>query len=160
MGAKIKTNAIRLLDTHKIEYEVFTYESNDGHIDGVAVAEKLNQNPKQVFKTLVTQGKSKEFYVFAIPVAEELDLKKAEGITGEKKIELIATKDLLKITGYIRGGCSPLGMKKQFKTFIHESALEFQQFIFSGGKIGIQIKMNPKDLEGIIPLGFEDLTRE
>lgn len=160
MGAKVKTNAIRLLDTHKLQYEVFTYENKDGQIDGVAVAAKLNQNPKQVFKTLVTEGKSKEHYVFVIPVAEELDLKKAEKVTGEKKIELIPTKDLLKTTGYIRGGCSPLGMKKQFKTFIHKSALEFEQFIFSGGKIGVQIMMNPKDLETMIPVGFEDLIRD
>ncbi|WP_270251986.1 Cys-tRNA(Pro) deacylase, partial [Clostridium perfringens] len=119
---KLKTNAMRILDSKKVSYEMLSYESEDGKIDGISVAHKIGVDEKNVFKTLVAQGTSKELYVFVIPVAEELDLKNAAKIAGEKKVEMIAVKDIMKYTGYIRGGCSPIGMKKNYKTFIHESA--------------------------------------
>ena len=153
-----KTNAMRALDKGKIEYKVYEYECKDGKIDGVAVANKLSQDVKMVFKTLVAQGNSKELYVFVIPVDEELDLKKAARVADEKKIEMIHVKDINKHTGYIRGGCSPLAMKKQYKTFIHISAEELDTIIFSGGKIGLQIETNPKELVGVINGEFQDIV--
>ena len=152
-----KTNAMRFLDRNKISYKTHEYECKDGKIDGLAVAEKLNQNPKMVFKTLVTQGTSKEFYVFVLPVAEELDLKKAAKAAGEKKVEMIHVKDINKHTGYIRGGCSPLAMKKLFKTFFHETAKDFETIIFSGGKIGTQIEANAEEVAKSIRAEFKDL---
>lgn len=140
-----KTNAMRILEKEKIDYTMHTYEPGD-QIDGVSVATKLGLPLEKVFKTLVTQGKSKDFYVFVIPVAEELNLKAAASAVGEKSVEMIHVKDINKITGYIRGGCSPVGMKKQFKTVIHESAVDLEQMIVSGGKIGFQIELNPIDL--------------
>ncbi|WP_283677726.1 Cys-tRNA(Pro) deacylase, partial [Clostridium perfringens] len=119
---KLKTNAMRILDSKKVTYEMLSYESEDGKIDGISVAHKIGVDEKNVFKTLVAQGTSKELYVFVIPVAEELDLKNAAKIAGEKKVEMIAVKDILKYTGYIRGGCSPIGLKRDYRTFIHESA--------------------------------------
>ncbi|MDD6793842.1 MAG: Cys-tRNA(Pro) deacylase [Clostridiaceae bacterium] len=152
-----KTNAMRFLDKNKIEYNTYSYECKDGKIDGLAVAEKLGQDPKTVFKTLVTQGHSKEFYVFVLPVGEELDLKKAAKAAGEKKVEMIHVKDINKYTGYIRGGCSPLAMKKLYKTFIHSSAQELDKFVFSGGKIGLQIEADPNDVANSIGAKFEDI---
>lgn len=140
-----KTNAMRILEKEKIPYTMHTYEPGN-QIDGVSVATKLGLPLEKVFKTLVTQGKSKDFYVFVIPVAEELNLKSAAAAVGEKSVEMIHVKDINKITGYIRGGCSPVGMKKQFKTVIHESAKALEQMIVSGGKIGFQIELSPDDL--------------
>ncbi|GAA0076421.1 Cys-tRNA(Pro) deacylase [Clostridium sp. CTA-5] len=157
--AQTKTNAMRILDTNNITYQTYNYENKDGKIDGVVVAHKINKDVNQVFKTLVTQGHSKEFYVFVIPVAEELDMKKASKVASEKNIEMIHVKDINKITGYIRGGCSPLGMKKQFKTFVQEEALCFETIVFSGGKIGHQIEMNPNDLQKVINCSFEDIIK-
>lgn len=154
-----KTNAMRILDSNKITYTTHSYENKDGKIDGIAVAHKIKKDVNQVFKTLVTQGHSKEFYVFVIPVAEELDLKKASKTAGEKNVEMIHVKDINKITGYIRGGCSPLGMKKAFRTFIQEEALLFDTIVFSGGKIGSQIEMNPNDLEKVIDCSFVDIIK-
>lgn len=154
-----KTNAMRILDSNKISYSMHSYENEDGKIDGVAVAHKIDRDVNQVFKTLVTQGHSKNFYVFVIPVAEELDLKKCSKAAGEKNIEMIHVKDINKITGYIRGGCSPLGMKKPFKTFVQEEATLFDTIIFSGGKIGSQIEMNPKDLHKVIDCTFTDIIK-
>lgn len=159
MAKESKTNAMRLLDSNKISYTIHSYENKDGKIDGIAVAHKIDKDVNQVFKTLVTQGHSKEFYVFVIPVAEELDMKKSSKIAGEKNIEMIHVKDINKITGYIRGGCSPLGMKKVFKTFIQEEALLFETIVFSGGKIGAQIEMNPNDLEKVINCSFVDIIK-
>lgn len=159
MAKEPKTNAMRLLDSNKIIYSTHSYENKDGKIDGVAVAHKIDKDVNQVFKTLVTQGYSKEFYVFVIPVAEELDMKKAGKAASEKNIEMIHVKDINKITGYIRGGCSPLGMKKVFKTFIQEDALLFDTIVFSGGKIGAQIEMNPNDLLNVIPCSFVDIIK-
>jgi Cys-tRNA(Pro)/Cys-tRNA(Cys) deacylase len=153
-----KTNAMRALDKGKIEYKVYEYESTDGKIDGVAVANKLCQDVKTVFKTLVAQGNSKEFYVFVIPVEDELDLKKAAKVAGEKKIEMIHVKDINKYTGYIRGGCSPLAMKKLYKTFFHISAELLDKITFSGGKIGLQIEANPREVAELIRGRFEDVV--
>ena len=152
-----KTNAMRFLDKNKISYNTYEYDCKDGKIDGVAVANKLNQDVNMVFKTLVVQGHSKELYVFVLPVAEELNLKKAAKVAGEKNVEMILVKDINKHTGYIRGGCSPLAMKKLYKTFFHKSAENLDKIIFSGGKIGLQIEANPKEVAQAINAKFEDI---
>lgn len=155
----LKTNAMRILDSKKIEYEIITYESNDGKIDGVSVAHKIGVDENQVFKTLVAQGVSKEIYVFVIPVAEELNLKNAATISGEKKVEMIAVNDIMKHTGYVRGGCSPIGLKRNYKTFIHESAKDLEFMIISAGKIGYQVKINPNDLLNVVDGKIEFLIK-
>ena len=147
--SKIKTNAMRILDKHNIEYKIITYDNKDGKIDGISVARKIGKDLKSVFKTLVAQGNSGDIYVFIIPVAEELDLKKAGKIAGEKKVEMVHVKDITKYTGYIRGGCSPIGMKKDYPTFIDESASILDSIVISGGKIGVQIELDIKDLQEI-----------
>ncbi|XZL26583.1 Cys-tRNA(Pro) deacylase [Clostridium perfringens] len=156
---KLKTNAMRILDSKKISYEMLSYESEDGKIDGISVANKIGVDEKNVFKTLVAQGTSKELYVFVIPVAEELDLKSAAKIAGEKKVEMIPVKDILKHTGYIRGGCSPIGLRRPYKTFIHESAKDLDFMIVSAGKIGHQIKLKPNDLVNVVEGEFEFLIK-
>lgn len=156
---KLKTNAMRILDSKKVSYEMLSYESEDGKIDGISVAQKIGVDEKNVFKTLVAQGTSKELYVFVIPVAEELDLKSAAKIAGEKKVEMIPVKDILKHTGYIRGGCSPIGLRRPYKTFIHESAKDLDFMIVSAGKIGHQIKLNPNDLVEVVSGKFENLIK-
>lgn len=156
---KLKTNAMRILDSKKVSYEMLSYESEDGKIDGISVAHKIGVDKKNVFKTLVVQGTSKELYVFVIPVAEELDLKSAAKISGEKKVEMIPVKDILKHTGYIRGGCSPIGLKRPYKTFIHESAKELDFMIVSAGKIGHQIKLSPNDLVNVVEGEFAFLIK-
>lgn len=157
--SKVKTNAMRILDKHKINYELMTYEAGDA-IDGVSVANKIGRHPEEVFKTLVTRGSSKEIYVFVIPVAKELDLKKAAKVVKEKKIEMIAVSEINKLTGYIRGGCSPVGMKKNYQTVIHESAKKLPSFIVSGGKIGLQMELNPQDLSKVISVVFDSVVVE
>lgn len=152
-----KTNVMRLLDQKKIPYQHYTYET-DGSLAGVDVAQSLGEDPAHVFKTLVTVGKSDTHYVFMIPVAEELDLKKAAKAVGEKKIEMIKSRDLLPLTGYIHGGCSPIGMKKAFQTTIDQKAMAFETIIFSAGKIGFQVELDPRDLKKMIRLGTADLT--
>ena len=156
---KLKTNAMRILDSKKVSYEMLSYESEDGKIDGISVAHKIGVDEKNVFKTLVAQGTSKELYVFVIPVAEELDLKNAAKIAGEKKVEMIAVKDILKYTGYIRGGCSPIGLRRPYKTFIHDSAKELDFMIVSAGKIGHQIKLKPNDLVNVVEGEFAFLIK-
>ncbi|ELQ0171377.1 Cys-tRNA(Pro) deacylase [Clostridium perfringens] len=156
---KLKTNAMRILDSKKVPYEMLSYESEDGKIDGISVAHKIVVDEKNVFKTLVAQGTSKELYVFVIPVAEELDLKNAAKIAEEKKVEMIPVKDILKHTGYIRGGCSPIGLRRPYKTFIHESAKDLDFMIVSAGKIGHQIKLNPNDLVEVVSGKFENLIK-
>ncbi len=141
-----KTNAMRILDKNKIKYNIFEYEVKDGEIDGISVALKTGKNIEEVFKTLVTQGSSKNFYVFCIPVYNELDLKKAANSVNEKSIEMINPKDLMKITGYIRGGCSPIGMKKLFTTVFDETINSLKKVTVSAGKIGHQIEITPQDL--------------
>lgn len=154
-----KTNVMRILDQKKIPYQAYTYADTDA-ISGVEVAEVLGQNPNQVFKTLVTVGASKRNYVFVIPVCAELNLKKAAKAVGEKSIEMIKSKDLLPLTGYIHGGCSPIGMKKLFKTVIDSSAGDFGTIIFSAGKIGYQVEVSPADLKKVILYEFAELSCE
>lgn len=153
--AEVKTNAMRFLDKNKAEYKMHFYE-NDGNIDGISVAHKLSQDENRVFKTLVTKGKT-TYFVFVIPVAKELDLKKCAKSVGEKSVEMIHVKDINKITGYIRGGCSPIGMKKQFTTVIYNTAQNFDTIFFSGGKIGAQIEMNAVKLSELIGAKFDDI---
>lgn len=152
-----KTNAMRILDSMNIEYDYITYECEDGKIDGVSVAHKTGQDPETVFKTLVSIGHSKELYVFCIPVEYELDLKKAAKASNEKNIELLPLKELTKNTGYIRGGCSPIAMKKQYKTFIDETALLNDKIFVSAGTIGVQMKLSPDDLIKASQASYEDL---
>lgn len=154
-----KTNAMRILDKNRISYRTKTYEC-DEFIDGIHVAD-LNGDPyDQSFKTLVTVGKSGQHYVFVIPIDKEIDFKKAAKIVGEKSIEMIHVKDINAITGYIRGGCTPLGMKKLFPTVIQESAKEFDEIIISGGKIGMQILLNPLDLANVTHAQFGDIIAQ
>lgn len=157
--AQVKTNAMRILDTKKIKYNLITYDNNDGKIDGVSVAQKINRDPQEVYKTLVAQGISKEIYVFIIPVEAELELKKAAKAAGEKKVEMIPVKDIQKWTGYIRGGCSPIGMKKNYPTYIDQSANKLETIIVSGGKIGIQIELNTTDLQTVTEAHIINLTK-
>ena len=156
MAKEIKTNAMRILDKNKVKYSVNTYECEE-FIDAVTIADMLGQSYEQTFKTLVTEGKSREHYVFVIPIDKELDLKKAARAVGEKSVELIHVKDIKDITGYIRGGCTPIGMKKQFRTIIHMSAKEHSEIIISGGCIGAQIFINPADLAKVTRAEFEDI---
>ena len=154
-----KTNVMRILDGKKIEYNHYNYLES-GAISGMEVAETLNENPDMVFKTLVTVGKSGNHYVFLLPVNKELDLKKAAKSVGEKNIEMIKSKDLLPLTGYIHGGCSPIGMKKFFKTVIHETASKFDKILFSGGKIGYQVEVSLHDLSKVIKYDLADIVVE
>lgn len=156
MKKQEKTNVMRILDQKKITYNSYTYDTEQA-ISGTEVAGILNQNPHQVFKTLVTVGSSKKNYVFVVPVCEELNLKKAAKAVGEKSIEMIKSKELLPLTGYIHGGCSPIGMKKFFQTTIHQSAKEFDTIIFSGGKIGYQVEVSLEDLKKVIVFALEDI---
>lgn len=156
-----KTNAMRILDQRKIKYNAYEYPHEEGVcVDGETVAELLNQDPNTVFKTLVCISNTKHYYVCVIPVLAELDLKKAAKVFNVKSLDMIAVKELLPITGYVRGGCSPIGMKKAFPTIMHLTALNYDNVIFSGGKIGIQIEMNAKDLSKIIKIDFKDIIRE
>lgn len=151
-----KTNVMRILEQKKISYGTYSYAETDA-ISGVEVAEVLNQDPNQVFKTLVTIGNSKNYYVFMIPVHKELDLKKAAKAVGEKSISMIKSKELLPLTGYIHGGCSPIGMKKQFCTTIDVSASDFETIIFSAGKIGYQVEVTLENLKKVIRLELADV---
>lgn len=152
-----KTNAMRILDSMNLEYDYMTYESEDGKIDGVSVARKTGQDPEALFKTLVAVGHSKELYVFCVPVEYELNLKKAAKVSKEKKIEMLPLKELTKNTGYIRGGCSPIGMKKHYNTFIDESAVLQDKILVSAGTIGTQIVIAPDDLIKAAQATYEDL---
>lgn len=152
-----KTNAMRILETAGIAYQMHTYDTG-GEIDGVSVANKVGIDPKYVYKTLVTQGKSKAYFVFVIPVAAELNLKAAAAAVGEKSVEMLHVKDLLAVTGYIRGGCSPVGMKKSYKTVIDQSAESLETIVISGGKIGFQIELAPADLAHAARAKFEAIT--
>ena len=158
MGKDIeKTNVMRILDQKDIRYNSYTYNSSDA-LSGVEVADILQEDPDRVFKTLVTVGRSGEHYVFVIPVAQELDLKKAAKAVSEKSIEMVKSKELLPLTGYIHGGCSPIGMKKFFTTTIDETAILFDTILFSAGKIGFQVEVSLDDLSKAIPYTLEDLT--
>ncbi|MBR5430431.1 MAG: Cys-tRNA(Pro) deacylase [Firmicutes bacterium] len=154
-----KTNVMRLLDAAGTAYRAYFYDSSDGKIDGVSVAGKTGFPVEQVFKTLITVGAGGGLYVFVIPVAEELDLKKAAKAAGEKNIAMIPSRDLLKNTGYIHGGCSPVGMKKPYPTFIHESAILLDTMVCSAGKIGAQIELAPDDLLTLTKAQYADVTK-
>ncbi len=156
MKKQEKTNVMRLLDQNQIHYTEHTYDTATA-LSGTEVAEILKEDPDKVFKTLVTVGASREHYVFVIPVTRELNLKKAAKAVGEKNIEMIKSKELLPLTGYIHGGCSPIGMKKFFRTTLDETAMLFDTIMFSGGKIGYQVEMNPEDLHQIIDFEYADL---
>ena len=151
-----KTNVMRILEQKKIKHETHSYVGT-GAVSGSEVASALSQNPKRVFKTLVTVGKSKNNYVFVIPVEKELNLKKAAKIVGEKSIDMLKSKDLLSLTGYIHGGCSPIGMKKFFKTVIDISAEDYDTIIFSAGKIGYQVEMSLSELSKVIRFTTADI---
>lgn len=153
-----KTNAIRLLEQQKIHFDVIEYEIGDGQVDGVSVAEKIGQPVARVFKTLVAKASAQKLFVFVIPVAEELDLKAAAKVVGEKKIEMLAVKDLLGYTGYVRGGCSPVGMKKLYPTVIDDSAQEQESIIVSAGKIGMQIHVQLEDLKTVTKAQLAPIT--
>jgi Cys-tRNA(Pro)/Cys-tRNA(Cys) deacylase len=158
--AQGKTNAMRILDSNNISYQLMTYDNKDGKIDGVSVALKINKDPRFVYKTLVAQGSSKVLYVFIIPVEAELDLKKTAKATGEKKIEMIPVKDIQKWTGYIRGGCSPVGMKKHYATYIDDSAKEHETVVVSGGKIGIQVELSVPDLLAVTKASIVEIKKD
>lgn len=152
-----KTNAIREVEAARLPCEVRTFECEDAP-SGVEVAQMLGLEAERVFKTLVTVGKSGEHFVFMVPVAEELDLKRAAKAVGEKSIEMIKSRELLPLTGYVHGGCSPIGMKKQFRTTVDETAQLFDTIYFSGGRIGCQLEMAPDDLAKIVPLEYAAIT--
>lgn len=157
-GGVHKTNAVRIVESKNIPYEMHEYDAPDGFLDGVSVARATGQNVDQVFKTLVLQGASRQHYVCVIPVAKELDLKKVAKHFGEKKIEMILARDITKITGYIKGGCSPVGMKKLFPTAIDNSASDIETIIVSGGKVGLQMELPVKDLLEAVNGKLADLT--
>ena len=155
--AECKTNAMRILERNKVAYVMHSYPPGDS-VDGVTVAAKIGWPVELVYKTLVTKGKSGDTFVFVIPVARELDLKKAAKAVGEKAVEMIHVKDINRVTGYIRGGCSPIGMKKQYRTVIDQSAESLERFLQSAGKIGFQVELKPTDLRDLIGASFADLT--
>lgn len=159
MGKEVKTNAMRILERSKIPYKLNRYECKE-FIDGVHIADMLGQRYDMSFKTIVTIGKSGGYYVFALPVDKELDLNKAAKAASEKNVELLPVKDINKVTGYIRGGCTPIGMKKQYPVIIHESALVFDEIIISGGRIGEQIFISPKDLLSVTNGKTADVIKE
>ena len=156
MKKQEKTNVMRLLDQKKNSYVEHTYDT-DGALSGSEVARILGQDPDKVFKTLVTVGASGEHYVFVVPVTRELNLKKAAKAVGEKYIEMIRARELLPLTGYVHGGCSPIGMKKFFRTTVDETAMLFETIMFSGGKIGYQVEMDPADLSRMIEFEYGDI---
>lgn len=158
MAKDTKTNAMRIVENAGVAYREHLYEC-DGFTDGVTVSRILGQDVEQVFKTLVAQGKSGGYCVFVIPVAEELDLKKAANAAGEKNVEMIHVKDINRVTGYIRGGCSPIGMKKHYPTFIDETAQLFDTILVSGGRIGTQMELAPDDLCRLAEAKYVDLTK-
>lgn len=152
-----KTNVMRVLDQRKISY--WHYSLDNMTTNALQVAEGLGTDPQYLYKTLVTVGKSREHYVFMVPAQDELDLKKAARAVGEKSIDMIPQKELLPLTGYVHGGCSPIGMKKQYKTTIHINARDTEKIFFSAGKIGRQVQVSPTDLERVIPLQYYDITK-
>ncbi|MDE6918532.1 MAG: Cys-tRNA(Pro) deacylase [Lachnospiraceae bacterium] len=151
-----KTNAMRILDTKKIPYKTYTYEC-DEFIDAIQIADMLSLPHEKVYKTLVTQGASKNYFVFVIPIAEELDMKKAARSVGEKSVAMLHVKDINAVTGYIRGGCTAIGMKKQYATRIDQSALNLDKIIVSGGKLGMQLELTPQDLAAASGAAFAEI---
>ena len=157
MAKQEKTNVMRTLERLRIPYQMHDYSAT-GALSGVEVAQALGEDPARTFKTLVTVGKSKTHFVFMIPVAEELDLKKAAAAVGEKAVEMIKSKELLPLTGYVHGGCSPIGMKKPFRTLIHRTAEQYETILFSAGKIGFQVECSLDRLRQAVPVESADLT--
>ena len=155
-----KTNAMRMLDRAKIKYDVLRYDYDESDLSGVHAAAALSLDPNQVFKTLVTRGGKNGLFVFCIPVGAELDLKKCAKCAGVKSLEMIHVKELISLTGYMRGGCSPIGMKKQYKTFIDKSALNYPTVMVSAGKIGYQVELAPEDLAKLARANFAELVSE
>lgn len=155
---KIKTNAMRILEKAGVKYNTYNYDHSDGLIDGVSVAAKIGRPVENVYKTLVTQGTSREYFVFVIPVADELDLKAAARAVNEKAVEMIKVADINKVTGYIRGGCSPIGMKKDYKTVLDSSCEKLDSIIVSAGKLGHQIELAPEDLVKLIRCKTENIV--
>ncbi len=157
MKEQEKTNVMRLLEAHQVQYIAHTYEPDPSRT-GLEIAAILTEDPDTVFKTLVTRGKTGQYYVFVIPVNEELDLKKAAKAASEKSVEMIHQKDLLPLTGYVHGGCSPIGMKKAFSTYIHETAMLYDTICVSAGKVGFQIELAPQDLVSFIGCTYADVV--
>lgn len=155
-----KTNVMRVLDQKKVPYTAHTYPVGETAPDGVSVAQMLGQNPDAVFKTLVVKGASGGYYVFDIPVADTLDLKKAAKAVGEKSIAMLPARELLPLTGYVHGGCSPVGMKKRFPTVFHESCLDHETICVSAGKVGFQVEVKPADLNALVGASTADLSVE
>lgn len=156
MGKELKTNAMHILDRNKIKYDINTYEC-DEFISGTDIADRLGQNYDESFKTLVAVGKSSNYFVFVIPIDKELDLKKAAKVVGEKNVEMLHVKDINKVTGYVRGGCTPIGMKKQYKTVLHNSIMNYDKVIISGGRIGTQLVLAPEDIVKVTSAIIEDI---
>lgn len=156
----VKTNALRIIESSGTEFETYEYDISDGMIDAVSIARKIGRTPEEVFKTLVTEDPKHEHFVFVVPAAGELDLKKAAKVTGKKSIDLIPSKQLLGLTGYIHGGCSPVGMKKAFPTFIDETAILFENICVSGGRVGLNIAIAPDELAKLTNAEFADLVKE
>ena len=156
--AQGKTNALRVIEAAGLSHRFITFNC-EGALSGTEVAEKLGEDPDRVFKTLVTCAKSGEHYVFMVPVACELDLKKAAAAVGEKAVAMIKAKELLPLTGYVHGGCSPIGMKTQFRTTIDETAQLYDTIFFSGGRIGCQVELSPDDLNTLVDITYADITR-
>lgn len=152
-----KTNVMRVLEQKKVSYSVYEYDDSDNMIDGVTVAGMIDKDPNIVYKTLMSISKSKQYYVFVLPVNKELSLKKAAKSVGEKKIELIPVKQIEQVTGYIKGGCSPIGMKKSYKTTFHKAALSEEKIIFNAGKVGFQVEVDPHEITKVIRADFADI---
>lgn len=159
MSAPLKTNAMRLLENAAIPFRLFEYDVSDGRLDALSIAEKISRAPEQVFKTLVTQAGPHDYFVFVVPATGELDFKKAARAAGRKSIEMIPLKQLFPLTGYVHGGCSPVGMKKLFPTFIDENAILYETICVSGGRVGTNLAVEPEKLAAFIGAGFADLTR-
>lgn len=155
-----KTNAMRMLDRGKVPYTVHTYDHSDGRIDGVSVAAKVGIDPERVYKTLVTRGNSGGYFVFVIPVALELDLKKAARAVGEKSVAMLRVEEINRVTGYIRGGCSPVGMKKRYPTVFDSRAAGLETIVVSGGRIGTQVELDPGALMAVVGAKTADITAE
>jgi len=156
--AALKTNVMRILDSAHIQYNTYAYDNKDGAIDGVSVANKIGQPVEKVYKTLVTRGASKNFFIFVIPVSKELNLKAAAKAVGEKSIDMIRMDEINNVTGYIRGGCSPIGMKKNYTTVIDSSCSNIDTIIFSAGKIGYQVEVEPRALINFINAGVDSIS--
>ena len=155
----VKTNAMRLIEISGTAYHAYEYDTSDGLIDARSIAAKIGRSPDEVFKTLVAQAPGHEYFVFVVPASSELELKKAARAAERKSIELIPQKQLLPLTGYIHGGCSPMGMKKSFPTFIDESAILFETICVSGGRVGLNLALNPESLAGLTGAKFADITK-